>query len=237
MIRFFTSIRTAILFYGLTMFFFFAGTLIIPKTMELYTGIIDTVLFTWLRQESLAASWWILGIVAAMTLLAVNTLVCSADALLTKLTRSGLLRVLAPQVVHLGVLLILLGHFLTSGSGLRTEAVLNEGSTLPVFGETAFRVESITVEPSELTSVRWRVEGMWLNGDKPVKRAVIEPGRPSFFRWNWAFIKSADSSPLRAVLLLRRDPGLYAFLSGVGVFALGCALVLLVRWPRQQQAP
>jgi hypothetical protein len=237
MIRFFTSIRTAILFYGLTMFFFFAGTLIIPKTMELYTGIIDTVLFTWLGQESLAASWWILGSIAAMALLAVNTFVCSADALLTKLSGKDLLRTLAPQVVHLGVLLILLGHFLTSGAGIRTEAVLNEGSTLPVFGETVFRVERITVEPSELTSVRWRVEGAWLHEGEPVKRAVIEPGRPSFFRWNWAFIKSADSSPLRTVLLMRRDPGLYAFLSGVGVFSLGCVLVFIVRWPREQQAP
>jgi hypothetical protein len=237
MIRFFTSVKTAILFYSLIIFFFFAGTLIIPKTMELYTGIIDTVLFTWLGQESLTASWWILGIIAAMALLAVNTFVCSADVLLTKLTRTALLRTLAPQVVHLGVLLILLGHFLTSGAGLRTEAVLHEGSTLPVFGETSFRVESITVEPSELTSVRWRVEGVWLKEDEPAKQAVIEPGRPSFYRWNWVFIESADSSPLRTVLLVRRDPGLYAFLSGVGVFALGCAMVVLVRRPREEQAP
>lgn len=226
MIRFFTSIKTSIVFFCTAITFFFAGTLIIPKTMELYTNIIDTVLFDWLRSAGPAESWWIYGIVVSIALIAINTIVCSIDALLKKLTRKDFLKVLSPQVIHLGVLLILMGHLMTSAYGLREEALVTEGEPFTIAPGPGFVVEKIRVETDERGETLWEVKGTWKD-DGATAPMLVRPSKPSYYKGLWLFIKSADTSPrLSAILMVRRDAGAYWAFAGMVVFTLGCAILL-----------
>jgi hypothetical protein len=236
MLRFFTSLKTTMAVLGACIFFFFAGVVIIPKTMELYTNIIDTILSAWLLQSSPAATWWVLGVVLTLALLAVNTVVCTADSLIKRVGRQELMKVLSPQIVHIGVLLILLGHFLTSLSGLRGEAVLFEGNTYPITDEITFRVDRIIVEPSERTGVRWDVRGEWLENGKEVKQSSVRPSIPSYYKGLWLVIKSADrvkddagNIVLQTILMARRDPGVFWAGAGALVFAIGCVMIAIAR--------
>lgn len=236
MLRFFTSLKTAIALLGAGIFFFFAGTLIIPKTMELYTNIIDTILFQWLRETSPLASWWIVGIVFALGLLAVNTVICTADALIKRVGKQDLMKVLSPQIVHIGVLLILFGHFLTSASGFRGETVMLEGDTYWLSETTAFHVNSISVQPSERTGVRWDVHGAWLENDEEVKQVSVRPSEPSYYKGLWMVIKSADrvededgNPTVQTILMARRDPGVFWAGAGAVLFAIGCMMIAISR--------
>ncbi len=230
MLRFFTSIQTAIIFLGVTILFFFAGCLIIPRTMELYTNIIDTVLFVWIPQEPLSATWWIVGLVLSLGLLTINTLVCSADVLIRRWGKKDLLRLLSPQVVHLGVLLILMGHFLTSVAGLRGEAVLHEGDTYQITERTAFRVADIAVTPSERTGVSWDVHGTWIENGQEAGEASVRPAAPAYHKGLWLVIRSADTSPeLQTILMARRDPGVAWAGAGALLFVLGCLMLVVTR--------
>ncbi len=230
MLRFFTSIKTSVAFFVAAIFFFFAGALIIPKTMEAYTNIIDTVLFRWLKGAGLSESWWVYGIVSCMALMAVNTIVCSADALVRKLGRKDFIRTLSPQIIHLGVLLILMGHLFTSAYGLRKEVLMSAGETFTILPGIGFVVEKILVETNEPGETGWDVRGAWKISGERIKPLHIRPSRPSYHKGFWVFIKSADSDPSpRAVLMIRKDDGAYWAASGMAVFALGCAMLLYAR--------
>jgi hypothetical protein len=236
MLRFFTSLKTTMVMLGACIFFFFAGVIIIPKTMQLYTNIIDTILLSWLRQSSPAATWWVLGVVITLALLAVNTIVCTADSLIKRVGRKELMKALSPQVVHIGVLLILLGHFLTSVSGLRSEAVLPDGGIYKITDAISFRVDSILVEPAPRTGVRWDVRGEWLKDGKEMKWASVRPAAPSYYKGIWLVIKSADRVKndagilaMQTILMARRDPGVLWAGAGALVFAIGCVMIAITR--------
>ncbi|MFC1769639.1 hypothetical protein ACFLZI_01125 [Nitrospirota bacterium] len=226
LIRLLTSIKTSLWLFFVGLLFFFAGVLVIPKTMQLYSGIVDVLLFPWLLEQGFSITWWIWGMILTMGLIAFNTAVCSVDTIIKKKGKVEIIRLLAPQVVHLGVLVMLLGHMLTSVTGIRGEAVLREGDVFQIKHETGFMVERILVEPSSDAGVTWEVRGVWLNEDTP---SVIKPSIPIYRDGVWLFIKSADTDPLQTILMARGDAGVFFMWGGSLVFLLGSLMFLLVR--------
>jgi hypothetical protein len=226
LIKLLTSIKTSLWLFFASLLFFFAGVLIIPKTMQLYSGIVDVLLFPWLMEQGLATTWWIWGMITTMALLAVNTAVCSVDTIIKKRGKVALLRLLAPQVVHLGVLVMLLGHMLTSASGIRDEAVLRTGDVFDIDGAASFKVERIVVDPSTDAGVTWEVRGLWSDDNST---SVIKPSFPVYHKGVWIFIKSADTDPLQTILMARGDTGVFFMWGGSFIFLLGSLMFLLVR--------
>lgn len=231
MLRFFQSIKTSVGIFLAAITFLFAGTLIIPKTMDIYTGIVDTLLIDWLRISSPTTSWWVIGLVASLALLVINTVVCSINSIRRGLGRKGLMALLTPHLVHLGVIIMLLGHLVTSVTGMRAEAVLAEGGHFSISESVGFTVKSIEIESSEETGTLWRVLGSWTEGGKEVQEAALSPGSPLYRKGIWIFIKSADINPHQSILMAHRDPG--AAIMGVGSALFALALVMLVIITRQ----
>ena len=93
------------------------------------SSINDLPLFLWLREVPLAASWWLWGTIGLLALLAVNTVLCSMESLGKKWERGSSLVRIAPQVMHLGFLLIVVAHLVSArGSFKQTMEVRARGT-------------------------------------------------------------------------------------------------------------
>src|SRR5512136_3141682 len=79
----------------------------------------DLPLFDWLSQAPLAESWWLWATVALLAALSLNTVLCSIESLRSKYRRERFLFLVAPQVMHLGFLLIVLAHLFSAVGGFK----------------------------------------------------------------------------------------------------------------------
>lgn len=230
MLKFLASLKAAFWFFVLAMFFMFVGTLVIPERMHTYTGILDVVLIQWISTVDLQESWWVLGIVLSMALLCISTVVCSAAALARhfKAGRLGL-KVVSPHIVHLGVLIMLLGHLLASLSGVRAEKSVARGDVFHITDDVGFSVDRVVAESSAVEGTVWAVDGSWTENGTAVKQTVVLPSRPAYYKGLWLFVKSARDEPLGAILMCRGDIGTAFLFGGSAVFLLGCLLHLLAR--------
>jgi len=67
--------------------------------------------------------------IAMLAVLAVSTLFCTAEAILSWSSRQTFLLKLSPQVMHIGVLFIMLGHLLTASMGFKMDVLLKQGGS------------------------------------------------------------------------------------------------------------
>ncbi|HWI41398.1 MAG TPA: cytochrome C biogenesis protein ResB [Verrucomicrobiae bacterium] len=186
----------------------------------------DLPLLQWLREAPLSSSWWLWGAVGVLALLALNTLLCSIESLRMKLGRGNLLAALAPQMMHLGFLLIILAHLFSASGGMKRVLEVREGSALALPGGDAVRFERITAVAGMrgmLTSLG--AELRFADGSA----ASIAPNRPAFRGGFGIYIKDAVAFPFPAALVeVHREPGARWALAGALLFLAG-NLVLLAR--------
>jgi len=127
-------------------------------------------LFAWLGAAPVSVSWWLWGTLVLLALLVLNTLLCSVEAIRKRYGKSGLISLLAPQLMHAGFLLIVLAHLLSAKGGAKQGMQLYEGSDLRFSGGGSVVVEAIEVETGP--------RGMPL--DYRARVRVAEGGRPGW---------------------------------------------------------
>jgi hypothetical protein len=190
-------------------------------------------LFTWLRETPAALSWWLWLAVALLALLVLNTLLCSADALLARRGRTGLAALVAPQLVHAGFLLIVAAHLLSAMGASMERFPVMEGSVLRLPDGRPLAVTAITARLSPMGMPLGISSELAIDPANPDLRVVISPNHPWFSGGYGVYIKQAERFPHpRALLEVHHEPGAAMALAGAILFTIGTALVLWLRSKR-----
>lgn len=218
MMTFFTSLKTTLWLTGLSMAVFLAGSVSIPGNLDVFSEINDMPLFQWLWLNRMYPDkiFWIYLLLVLMTLLATATLLCSVDALRKGLSRRTFVETLSPQVLHMGVVIVLFGHLVSAASGYKQDVSLKLGETREVRGRT------LTLDSVDFTQVRGEDSTHWaarlvLDG----KAFTLEPARPAFFGRVGYFLKSAQQLKNNVIIGIVYDPGVLFEIMGAIVFVAG----------------
>lgn len=191
--RFFASLRLTILLTFLITVDALTGIFIISLYSEDLGRMDQTIFFSWLFEDgikNLHLTWWIFLLLLLIALFAMNTLVCTINSVFSILDfnypwRMKIRKFLA-QIVHIGFVITLMGHLLSSLSGFRSpENYIFEGEALNIpEGEgLAVRLKKLDVSSSD-TGVMERMEArvsLIKDGEK-VKEEIIGPNNPLLYK-------------------------------------------------------
>lgn len=197
----------------------------------------EVALFYWLKETPPAASWWLWATVGLLALLALNTVLCSVESLRIKYQRGNFLVLIAPQVIHLGFLLIVLAHLFSAWGGYKQVMAVHEGGMIGFPDGSRVQVGSIAATmgpmgfPTEFSAeVRYLADG-----GEGVK--TIRPNEPFFYQGVGLYLKEVALEPYRAALIeIHREPGAGVALVGALLFTVGNVVLLYTRRGRQFNA-
>jgi len=137
--KFLTSTRLAIVLTLLISVDVLTGTILLSSTPKALGTINLEIFFSWLSGTGLnnpSTSWWIFLLLALLILFIINTITCTVDSIAGLVrTRAGGARIHArrvlAQAIHVGFVIGLVGHLVSSTSGFRTmNNYLLQGDTL-----------------------------------------------------------------------------------------------------------
>jgi cytochrome c biogenesis factor len=226
MLKFFLSIKTYLWVSGLSIGVFLMGSLSLPRNLAVFSGINDMPLFQWLSLNSdvFKTVFWIYILCGLMLLLWISTLICSFDAVIKRMQWGALIRVLSPQVVHIALVLVLLGHGISALAGYKEDVTMdiNDLHTMKGFELKVKNIEFFQ-NPGE-NSTRWRVH-LKINNDVH----MLESGKPAFFQGVGFFVKSAQEKKMKAIIGLVYDPGVVWEIAGAIAFVVGAAGIFTAR--------
>ena len=235
-IRFFLSLKTAVVFFAVFMAIAIAGSLSLVKNLAFFSGIDDTPLFRWLMEaHAFRQAWWIYAMILVIGLLAVNTLFCTADALLKKTGLKYLVRKLSPELIHVGVLLVMLGHLLTASVGFKADMVIKKGESKAVTGSAAISVNDVRLRTDAEGYARdWEADLQWSDSRGQSIQKVLRPVRPLYFGQFGIYIKAVSLQPEPSVQVrVCRDLGAPWALGGGVLLSIGCIAVLILKLQRE----
>lgn len=233
-IRFFLSIKTAFAFFLFFVAITLIGSLSLPNNLAFFSGIDDTPLFAWLAEaKSYRITWWIYALIAGLALFAVNTLFCTGEVVLFKLGRRNLIAKLSPQVMHVGVLFVMLGHLLTASLGVKLDIDLKKGEAKPVTDMITILLEDVreTVDENGYT-VDWEAKLKWITDGRTSESLSLRPAHPLYVGVFGIYSKSVvvDKKESSALVRVSRDPGAASALLGGILMAIGGAGFLYGRF-------
>ena len=189
-------------------------------------------LFVWLREFSLATTWWLWLTIVLLALLALNTLCCSADTLFHRFSRNAILAWLPPQLIHAGFLLIVLAHLQSSLWGFKGSIEIAEGGGFQLPDGIAVQVAQIGAIFSPMGGdmpLGYRVL-LITAGTAGQGGVTITPNHPWFSNGYGVYIKHAEPGrPPVALLEVHREPGAAMALAGATLFTIGNLLLLYAR--------
>jgi hypothetical protein len=225
MMKFFLSLKTTVWTLLALIIVFFAGSSVMPMHRDIFGSLNELLLFRWLADvaiRSLATTWWFFLSIALLILLAINTVVCSIQAIRERWARGEYLLRISPQIVHIGFLFILLAHLLGAGWGYRLSGALPEGAAAELPDGRLVHLEGLQVFPDRQGFLsRWEARvSVYRNDDRPL-----------FHEGTGIYLKSFDLERRpTAFLLVRRDPGALWALTGGILFSIGSVLLLVLKW-------
>ena len=193
------------------------------------SSINDLPLFLWLREVPLAASWWLWGTIGLLALLAVNTVLCSMESLGKKWERGSSLVRIAPQVMHLGFLLIMVAHLVSARGSFKQAMEVGEGSTIGFPNGGVVQVGRIdsTIGPMGMPTA-FSAQVRTLGGDGAF--GSMSPNHPFFYRGFGIYLKEVGFMPAPVALVeIHREPGAGWALAGALLFTAGNVALLTVR--------
>ena len=235
--NFFLSLKTAVWTLFALVCLFFVGSYMMPAHREVFAPMNEDILFRWVRHVasgSLGSTWWFFAGLAGLTLLAINTLVCSIQAVRGKWTGADFLLRISPQVIHAGFLFILLGHLLGAGWGYKLSGMMPEGAYAPLPEDLELRLYRINVRTDDRGFMTdWSADVSLFENSKLVKSGTLGPNTPLFYNGIGVYLKSLnfDRGPA-ALLVIARDPGaVWALIGGV-LFILGSMTLLMLKWKK-----
>jgi uncharacterized protein YqgC (DUF456 family) len=229
------SLKTAVWLLIVLLVVLSYGSLIMPFTPE-FQELYILPLFRWLVKSPVGVTWWLWLSIAVLSLITINTLVCSIDSVVKKKGGRKWLPVISPQVVHAGFLFILLAHLLSSYGGYKRMAYAYEGSVLSLPGgpEVVFDRINTTIDPSGYIT-DWSADITYYRDGRVVARDVIRPNAPSFHDGFGIYIRNIRMSPFPAALIeASREPGAPFALAGGLLFLAGMFSVLLLKVKREE---
>ena len=189
----------------------------------------EMTLFRWLQETSPAVSWWLWAAVGLLALLALNTVLCSVESLRMKYQRGNFLVLIAPQVMHLGFLLIVLAHLFSAWGGYKQVMPLQEGGVISLPDGGRLRLSNVaeSIGPMGFPT-DFSAELRLLGGREETK--TIRPNEPFFYKGAGFYLKEVALEPYRAALIeIHREPGAGVALAGALLFTLGNVVLLSVR--------
>ncbi len=232
---FFLSLKTSVVLMLGLVFFFVAGAVVMPVHPAFET-INSFTLFRWLREAPLDGSWWLLGTIALLGVLVINTAACSVESLLRKRGGRQWLLVISPQVIHIGFLLMLLGHLVSASEGFRGTVYAVEGSQARLPNGIVVKVSrlDVTITPTGFP-IDWRADIVYLKDGELVKSDFSAPNRPSFYGGYGVYLKQVRPFPMRAAVIeVTREPGAPWALGGGAVFMLGTIVLVGLKMSKEK---
>lgn len=229
------SLRSSLWILGVLTGLLIAGSFVMTSLPE-YASINDLPLFLWMTRSSPHATWWLWASVIVLGALAINTLFCSAQALITKRPGVRWPLVLSPQIIHAGLLFMLLAHVVSSWGSYKGVARAPEGATLAINDQLSVKVKAIDVDISpEGYPLDWKADIEFLRAGSLPKADFLAPNRPAFIDGYGIYLKTIEPDPvLSAVLEVHRDPGaIWALIGGV-LFTLGTVLLFRLKIMRER---
>lgn len=194
------------------------------------SAINDISLFIWLSQAPLTLSWWLWIVLVLMSLLAVNTILCSFETVRTRHAKTPLPRLLAPQLMHAGFLLMLLAHLFSAAGSSKEGGRVIEGSTVTLSDSSSVQFSSITGQVGKYGMPTVFQTTIIHTVDSKKHTAIISPNHPYFYNGYGLYLKQVDFSPYpSAVMELHREPGANIALAGAVLFTFGNIVLLLVK--------
>jgi hypothetical protein len=190
----------------------------------------DLPLFLWLREAPLSASWWLWCGIALIALLALNTVICSIDSIRSKFGRDNFLIIIAPQVMHLGFLLIILAHLFSAWGGQKEVMQVYEGSSIGSPDGNMVRVGAITASVGPMGMMTEYGAEFFYDEGGSRKSQRVRPNHPLFYRGFGIYVKDVAMMPAPTALVeIHREPGAGVALAGALMFTIGNVVLLFVR--------
>lgn len=228
-IKFFLSIKVTSSVFALLLVLSFIGSITLPYNLAFFSGIDDARLFTWLKENSdIKIIWWIYAIIASLAFLALSTIFCTVDGLIKKTDGKNILLKISPQVMHIGVLFIMLGHLVTAGIGYKKDIVIKKGEQAQINETIGLELEDAEIKTDKLGyDSDWEARLIWLENGKRVEKATLRPASPIYKGQIGVYFKSLGVEPeMFAQVRVSKDPGaLWALLGGVLLSAGGLAFI------------
>ncbi len=219
------SLRFALWLLGGVMLFLAAGSFLQGEG----SAINEVALLTWLRKVPAAESWWLWAALVLLAMLALNTVLCSCDSLRVKWQRGSFLIRIAPQVMHLGFLLIVLAHLQSAYGGFKQAIQVTEGFTITFPDRSGVQIVGLDAQYGKMgmptgmsATLRYPVAGT-------MQTATISPNHPLFYQGHGIYLKDVALDPERAALVeIHKEPGAAVALAGA-LFFTAANLVLLAK--------
>lgn len=228
------SLKTGIALMAAMLVFFVCGAIQMPA-MPAYQSMNSIALFNWLIKAPISATWWLWGSVAALSLLAVNTIACSIESVIKKrpLGITRWLLMLSPQIMHIGFLFILLAHLLSSIWSFKATGMLREGDSAMLPDGTVMSIKSVNAKLTpEGYMDDYSVELEYYDEGAYVRRDLSAPNRPSFHKNLGVYVKNVE--PGAALIEISREPGATAALIGGILFSIGCMGLIVYKTGREE---
>jgi len=233
LLDFFKSLRTAIWLLIVLLGLMLYGSFVMPE--EIYGALNSMPLFRWIKEASIFYSWWLVLSIVVLSVLTINTIICSFEAVIRRWDRKKLLLIISPQIMHIGFLLILVAHLYSSSGGMREMARAFEGSLFELSPNESFRVKEIKVFSGAegfVSDLRMDIE--YIKDGEVIKRDYIAPNKPSLHSGFGIYIKDAQEFPMRVALIeVSKEPGAIWALAGGVVFFIGNVLLLILKMKRE----
>ena len=193
------------------------------------SSINDMPLYFWLRKTPVAVSWWLWLAIGLLAVLAVNTILCSIESLRRKYRQTGLLMLLAPQLMHAGFLFIVLAHMFSAYGGFKQVMQFPEGSSFSFPDGSSAIVENITAKTGPMgmmtdfsADIRFGATGGQVK--------TIRPNDPFFHAGYGLYLKDVGMMQVSVALIeAHREPGSGLALAGALLFTIGNIALLAVR--------
>ncbi|AJE02079.1 cytochrome c biogenesis protein ResB [Geobacter pickeringii] len=187
-------------------------------------------LFAWLGQAPVAASWWLWGALALLGLLVCNTVLCSVETLRQGWGERRLLQLLAPQLMHLGFLLIVLAHLLSARGGAKEAMQVDQGSVLSFPDGSSVRVTALATTPGPMGMPVDFSAGIVATAGGRQTTTILRPNHPFFHDGVGIYLKHVEPFPVPVGYVeLHYEPGAGWALAGALLFTAGNVALLAVR--------
>ncbi len=233
MLRLLKSIKTGLYIIAIAIPVFLAGSIHIPQDLAFYSDINDMPLFRWLSANSVyfVKTYWIYLSIFLMAILALNMVVCTVDDVIKRFSFKYFIQRLSPHIIHIGVLIILLGHLISAATGFKKDIPMIVGDAFLINGIILklkdVRFVNVTGEDQSRWKIALKIEEGGVNKD-----VILEPARPAFYKYGF-YAKSAEKNG-KVIIGIINDPGAKWQVIGAILFILGSSGILWTRYRKRK---
>lgn len=233
-IDFFLSLRTAILLILTMLCLLFYGAVALPLQKE-FQALHEIPLFQWMLEHPAGITWWLWALIAVLSLLTANTLLCSIESVFRKRESRQWLLIISPQVIHIGFLFILLAHLFSSYGGFKGTAFAYRDTVFQLPNGLEVKFDDVKADIAPEGYIKdWSADISYFKDGDYQSSDVIRPNDPSLKEGLGIYIKEVRIAPFPVALIeVSREPGALWALIGGTLFLLGMSTLLVLKIRRE----